>query len=102
MQARHSAGARIVVVLGSWVGVRRILHLSLLLTASRMALPQDPSTGADGALDGPVGQAGAVAAAHVEGAAARAPHIVHALAARLRPDACTSDAVFYEFRQSVL
>ena len=31
-------------VLGSWVGVRRIFHLSLFLTASRMVLPQDPST----------------------------------------------------------
>ena len=29
---------------GSWVGVRRPFHLSLFLTASRMVLPQDPST----------------------------------------------------------
>ena len=27
-------------VLGSWVGVRRLLHLSLFLTASRMVLPK--------------------------------------------------------------
>ena len=34
----------LVSVLGSWVGVRRPFHLSLFLTASRMVLPQDPST----------------------------------------------------------
>ena len=32
------------LVLGSWVGVRRLFHRSLFLTASRLALPQDPST----------------------------------------------------------
>ena len=32
-------------VLGSWVGARRLLHLFVFLTASRMFLPQDPSTG---------------------------------------------------------
>ena len=31
-------------VLGTCVGVRRFLHLSVFLTASRMVLPQDPST----------------------------------------------------------
>ena len=31
-------------VLGSWVGVRRLFHHSLILTASRMVLPQDAST----------------------------------------------------------
>ena len=31
-------------VLGSSVGVRRLFHLSLFLTAYRMALPRDPST----------------------------------------------------------
>ena len=31
-------------VLGYWVGVRRPFHLSLFLTASRVALSQDPST----------------------------------------------------------
>ena len=31
-------------VLGSWAGVQRPFHLSLFLTASRMVLPQDPST----------------------------------------------------------
>ena len=35
---------RILLVLGYWVGVRRPFHLSLFLTAPRMALPQDPST----------------------------------------------------------
>ena len=29
---------------GSWAGVRRLFNLSLFLTASRMVLPQDPST----------------------------------------------------------
>ena len=33
-----------VLVLGSWEGVRRRVHFSLFLAASRMALPQDPST----------------------------------------------------------
>ena len=33
-----------LLVLGSWVGARRPFHLSLLLPASRMVLPQDPST----------------------------------------------------------
>ena len=33
-----------VTVLGSWVGVRRPFHLSSFLTASRVVLPQDPST----------------------------------------------------------
>ena len=33
-----------LLVLGSWVGERRLFHLYLFLTASRMALPQDPST----------------------------------------------------------
>ena len=32
------------LVLGSWVGIWRPFHLSLFLTAPRMALPQDPST----------------------------------------------------------
>ena len=31
-------------VLGSWVGARRPFQLSVFLTASRMVLPQDPST----------------------------------------------------------
>ena len=31
-----------VSTLGSWVGVRRLFHLYLFLTASRMVLPQDP------------------------------------------------------------
>ena len=35
---------RVLLVLGSWVGARRPFHLSLLLTVSRMVLPQDPST----------------------------------------------------------
>ena len=33
-------------VLGSWVGVRHLFHLSLFLTAPRMVLTQDPSTDA--------------------------------------------------------
>ena len=33
-----------LLVLGSWVGERRLFHLDLFLNASRMALPQDPST----------------------------------------------------------
>ena len=33
-----------LLVLGSWVGVRRPFHLSCFLTTSRMVLPQDPST----------------------------------------------------------
>ena len=37
-------GYQIRSVLGSWVGVRRLFHHSLFLTASRMVLPQDPST----------------------------------------------------------
>ena len=37
-------GELFCLVLGSWVGVRRLLHLSLFLAASRMGLPQDPST----------------------------------------------------------
>ena len=40
-----SADSRGPSVLGSWVGARRLSHLSLFLTASRMVLPQDPSTG---------------------------------------------------------
>ena len=39
-------------VLGSWVGVRRLFHLSLFLTASRMVLTQDPSTDPNCALLG--------------------------------------------------
>ena len=35
---------RLPVVLGSWVGVRHLFHLSLFLAASRMVLTQDPST----------------------------------------------------------
>ena len=30
-------------MLGYWVGVRRLIHSSLVLTASRMVLPQDPT-----------------------------------------------------------
>ena len=33
-----------LLVLGYWVGVRHLFHLSLFLTASRMDLPQGPST----------------------------------------------------------
>ena len=33
-----------LLVLGYWVGVRCLFHLTLLPTASHMALPQDPST----------------------------------------------------------
>ena len=33
-----------LLVLGSWVGVRRPFYVSLFLTASRMVLPQDPGT----------------------------------------------------------
>ena len=33
-----------VAVRGSWVGVRRLFHRSLFLTASRVVLPQGPST----------------------------------------------------------
>ena len=39
-------------VLGSWVGVRNVFHLSLFLSASRIVLPQDPSTDPDCALLG--------------------------------------------------
>ena len=45
--------------LGSWVGVRRLFHLSLFLTASRMALPQDPSRRRVGE------KPSAIAAAHI-------------------------------------
>ena len=41
-------GYGVLLVLGSWVGVRRLFHLSLLLTAPRVVLPQDPRTGAPG------------------------------------------------------
>ena len=34
----------VLLVLGSWVGAQRPLHPFLILTAPRMALPQDPST----------------------------------------------------------
>ena len=37
---------RVLSVLGSWVGVRRPVHLSLFPTAPRMVLPQDNSTDA--------------------------------------------------------
>ena len=54
-QAKKRAAAQVIAdakvtkydvwyVLGSWVGVRRLFHLSLFLTASRMVLPQDPCT----------------------------------------------------------
>ena len=33
-----------LLVLGSWVGARRLFQLSLFLAAPRMALPQDPGT----------------------------------------------------------
>ena len=33
-----------LLVLGSWVGARRLFHLSLFLTASRMDLIQYPRT----------------------------------------------------------
>ena len=33
-----------LLILGSWAGVRRLFHLPVFLTASRMALPQDPGT----------------------------------------------------------
>ena len=41
---------RVLLVLGSWVGVRRHFRITLLLTAPRMVLPQDPSTNAPVAL----------------------------------------------------
>ncbi len=44
-------------VLGSWVGVRRLFHLSLFLTAYRMVLPQDPSTNKKQNLTKPSSQA---------------------------------------------
>ena len=37
-------GAPTPSVLGYWVGVRRLFHIDIFLTASRMVLPQDPST----------------------------------------------------------
>ena len=37
-----------ITVLGSWAGVRRPFHISLFLTAPRVVLPQDPSTGRNG------------------------------------------------------
>ena len=38
-------GNQVSTIIGSWVGVRRLSHLSLFLTAYRMGFPQDPSTG---------------------------------------------------------
>ena len=37
--------SELVLLIGSWVGVRRLFHFFIFLTASRMVLPQDPSTG---------------------------------------------------------
>ena len=45
---RRAPRPGVLLVLGSWVGVRRLFHLSLLLTAPRVVLPQDPRTGAPG------------------------------------------------------
>ena len=58
----------------SWVGVRRLFHRSVFLTASRTVLPQDPSTDSLGGLaarDGEeAGEAAAADAGVVKGATA--------------------------------
>ena len=43
-RARLGKGFLALLVLGSWVGVWRLFHHSLFLSASRVVLPQDPST----------------------------------------------------------
>ena len=57
-----------LLVLGYWVGVWRLFHHSLFPSASRVVLPQDPSTESTRsfALDGPDGVAVAVARHNVE------------------------------------
>ena len=73
---RPAAGGRLLV-LGPWVGVWRPFQLSLFLTASRMALPQDPST--KGLTGRPGGRTARSSGCHRPTQAAGRPCSTHAI-----------------------